>query len=114
MDDYLCFPLPSPAERASLLRLYYDSYIVQRKVKGYECLVETDFARAAKGLDGFSGREISKLMLSVVNSVYGSEDTQVSRALFDTVVKQKADEHQQKEQMGLQEDCKEPGSNRKA
>lgn len=101
MDDYLSFPLPSLTERTNLLKLYYDTYVIKRSVTNHECLAEAEFARVSKTLEGFSGREISKLMLSLVNAVYGSAGTKMSKELFEGVVGQKRQEHKQKSELGF-------------
>jgi ATPase family AAA domain-containing protein 3A/B len=99
MDDYLGFPLPSLSEREGMLRLYYESLVVARALKGHEEVGEGLLKEAARKTDRFSGREISKLMLSVLNAVYGTADVTVSVELFRTVLGQKVSEHQQKERL---------------
>ena len=96
MDDYLGFPLPSLVDRGNILRLYYDSLIAKRKLQGHGNVTQSTLTSAAKTLEGFSGREISKLMLSVLNAVYGTADTKMTEALFKEVVEMKVREHQQK------------------
>jgi ATPase family AAA domain-containing protein 3A/B len=99
MDDYLGFPLPTLIERANLLKLYYNTYITKRKLPGHDSIPELAFQKAAKLLEGFSGREISKMMLSLLNGVYGSTEMVVTEKLFDTIVRQKLKEHNEKDKM---------------
>merc|ERR1712178_348460 len=100
MDDAINFPLPSKEQRRDMLRLYYNSYIVNRGISIHNCkdpqtqiikhsrrnmitfkidnqdakiIDEMDefFLSCASKLEGFSGREISKLVLAVLNGIYG-------------------------------------------
>ncbi|XP_020577638.1 ATPase family AAA domain-containing protein 3-like [Phalaenopsis equestris] len=111
IDEVLEFPLPGEEERLKLLKLYLDKYIVkagERKggvlnalkpqpqkieIKG----IGDDILReAAAKTDGFSGREIAKLMASVQAAVYGSTDCELNPGLFREVVDYKVAEHQQR------------------
>ena len=102
IDEVLEFPLPGEKERFKLLKLYLDKYIaqagsttsglVQNLFKGTQQQIEikglTDDIgeEAAAETDGFSGREIAKLMASVQAAVYGSENCVLDTTLFHEVV----------------------------
>ena len=57
------------------------------------------FETIATKLEGFSGREISKLMIAVQSAAYGSEFNALSERLLLTVVESKVDEHRRKIEM---------------
>ncbi|RDX98187.1 ATPase family AAA domain-containing protein 3, partial [Mucuna pruriens] len=115
IDEVLEFPLPGEEERFKLLKLYLDKYIAQagsRKsgllqnlLKGKPQQIEikglTDdiIKEAAAKTEGFSGREIAKLMASVQAAVYGSENCVLDPNLFREVVDYKVAEHQQRRKL---------------
>jgi ATPase family AAA domain-containing protein 3A/B len=57
------------------------------------------FEAIAAKLEGFSGREIAKLMIAVQSAAYGSELNALGNRLLHTVVDSKVDEHQRKVEM---------------
>ncbi|KAG5533987.1 hypothetical protein RHGRI_027993 [Rhododendron griersonianum] len=112
IDEVLEFPLPGEDERFKLLKLYLDKYIAQAgarkpglfsnlfrkqqqkiEVRG---LTDDILKEAAAKTEGFSGREIAKLMASVQAAVYGSKDCMLDPNLFREVVDYKVAEHQQR------------------
>ncbi|RXI08142.1 hypothetical protein DVH24_022286 [Malus domestica] len=113
IDEVLEFPLPGEEERFKLLKLYLDKYIAQAgsssksgwfrnlfkkqpqkiEMKG---LTDDMIREAAAKTDGFSGREIAKLMASIQAAVYGSKDCVLDPSLFREVVDYKVAEHQQR------------------
>ncbi|KAG9154933.1 hypothetical protein Leryth_012125 [Lithospermum erythrorhizon] len=112
IDEVLEFPLPGEDERFKQLKLYLDKYIAQAgkrkpglfsnlfqkeqqkiEVKG---MTDDILREAASKTEGFSGREIAKLMASVQAAVYGSEDCVLDPKLFREVVDYKVAEHQQR------------------
>ncbi|KAJ7949866.1 ATPase family AAA domain-containing protein 3 [Quillaja saponaria] len=115
IDEVLEFPLPGEDERFKLLKLYLDKYIAQagsrksgvlqkffqRKPQKIEVKGLTDdiLREAANKTDGFSGREIAKLMASVQAAVYGSENCVLDPSLFREVVDYKVAEHQQRRKL---------------
>ncbi|GAU44091.1 hypothetical protein TSUD_92350 [Trifolium subterraneum] len=115
IDEVLEFPLPGEEERYKLLKLYLDKYIaqagsrkpglVQKLLKGNPQKIEikglTDdiIKEAAAKTEGFSGREIAKLMASVQAAVYGSKDCVLDQSLFREVIDYKVAEHQQRRKL---------------
>ncbi|XP_057750668.1 uncharacterized protein LOC130969100 [Arachis stenosperma] len=115
IDEVLEFPLPGEGERFKLLKLYLDKYIAQagsRKLGSIQSLFKgnpqkieikglTDdiIKEAAAKTEGFSGREIAKLMASVQAAVYGSENCVLDPSLFREVVDYKVAEHQQRRKL---------------
>ncbi|KAK1571652.1 hypothetical protein Q3G72_020753 [Acer saccharum] len=116
IDEVLEFPLPGQGERFKLLKLYLERYIAQagsrkpglfnKLFKGEQQKIEikglTDdiLMEAAAKTEGFSGREIAKLMASVQAAVYGSENCVLDASLFREVVDYKVAEHQQRSKLG--------------
>lgn len=115
IDEVLEFPLPGEEERFKLLKLYLDKYIAQTgsrksglveslfkgkpqqiEIKG---LTDDIIKEAAAKTEGFSGREIAKLMASVQAAVYGSENCVLDPSLFREVVDYKVAEHQQRKKL---------------
>ncbi|GMN44181.1 hypothetical protein TIFTF001_013377 [Ficus carica] len=115
IDEVLEFPLPGEEERFKLLKLYLNKYIAQagsRKAGLFNSLFKkqpqkieikglTDdiLREAAAKTDGFSGREVAKLMASVQAAVYGSENCVLDLNLFREVVDYKVAEHQQRRKL---------------
>jgi len=66
-----------------------------------ECeeIVTKDLEDAARRTEGFSGREISKLVLSLQGAAYGRDDCVLSKAMFADVLDWKVKEHSQKAKM---------------
>ncbi|KAJ6313872.1 hypothetical protein OIU78_017509 [Salix suchowensis] len=122
IDEVLEFPLPQTEERFKLLKLYLDKYIAQsgsrksgwlqnlfkrqpRKIE-IKGLTDDIIKEAAERTEGFSGREIAKLMASVQAAVYGSQDCVLDSTLFREVVDYKVAEHQQRRKLASKSDEK--------
>ena len=115
IDEALEFPLPGEQERYKLLKLYLDKYIAQagpKKSNWFKNLFKREQQKIeVKGLtddilkeapaktEGFSGREIAKLMAGVQAAVYGSENCVLDPNLFREVVDYKVAEHQQRKKL---------------
>uniref|UniRef100_A0A7I4E407 AAA+ ATPase domain-containing protein n=1 Tax=Physcomitrium patens TaxID=3218 RepID=A0A7I4E407_PHYPA len=111
VDEALEFPLPGEEERLKLLKLYLEKYIAQAgnfsrgwrswlrgqqdkiEIKG---ITEEVLREAAEKTEGFSGREIAKLMASVQGAVYGSQSSVLDADTFREVVDYKVAEHRQR------------------
>ncbi|XP_043693519.1 ATPase family AAA domain-containing protein 3-B-like [Telopea speciosissima] len=119
IDEVLEFPVPGEEERFKMLKLYLDKYIAKAgesksgwlsslfrkepqriEIKG---LSEEVIQEAAAKTEGFSGREIAKLMASVQAAVYGSNDCVLDSNLFREVVDYKVAEHQQRKKLAESE-----------
>ncbi|XP_078441914.1 uncharacterized protein LOC144711762 [Wolffia australiana] len=122
IDEVLEFPLPGEDERFKLLKLYLDKYIVRaggervgwkswfsRQQRGIEMKNMNDeiLREAAAKMEGFSGREIAKLMAGVQAAVYGSKECVLHPGLFLEVVDYKVAEHQQRRKLAAGEQTKE-------
>jgi len=115
VDDSLLFPLPGLDERKLLVEKYFKDYVVRSTnqlkgvISGYflnkiEYKIDKDIdekclSQVAEITEGFSGREIAKLMLSIQNAMNGSETNTADKKLIDKVTLQKIEEHQQKKKM---------------
>ncbi|KAI3876681.1 hypothetical protein MKW92_005560 [Papaver armeniacum] len=119
IDEVLEFPLPGEDERFKLLKLYLDKYIAkagERKSSWIKSLFQKQpqkieikglsddvIREAAVKTDGFSGREIAKLMAGVQASCYGSTECVLDASLFREVVDYKVAEHQQRRKLAASE-----------
>ncbi|KAL8519703.1 hypothetical protein ACS0TY_010583 [Phlomoides rotata] len=119
IDEVLVFPLPGEDERYKLLTLYLEKYITragERKPGWFSWLLKRQqkkieikglndeiIKEAALKTEGFSGREIAKLMASVQAAVYGSKDCVLDPNLFREVVDYKVAEHQQRKKLASTE-----------
>ncbi|KAL8095570.1 hypothetical protein AgCh_036841 [Apium graveolens] len=117
IDEVLEFPLPGEEERFKLIKLYLEKYIAQaggrkrglfsnlfrkeqQKIE-INNLTDDILKEAAAKTDGFSGREIAKLMAGVQAAVYGSEKCVLDPNLFREVIDYKVVEHQQRKNMAV-------------
>mmetsp|Transcript_18877 Transcript_18877/g.57048 ORF Transcript_18877/g.57048 Transcript_18877/m.57048 type:complete len:601 (-) Transcript_18877:2465-4267(-) len=124
MDEALEFPLPSRDERKAIIALYLEQYITQastataggravglrgrisaffrgQKVAAdaisVEGITEKHVDEAAKATEGFSGRELAKMIASIQTAVYGSKQATLTPAVFQQVVQRKVKEHAQRQ-----------------
>lgn len=58
-----------------------------------EGIDEEVIANAATETEGFSGREIAKMLVSLQSAGYGSKEGKVTRRMFEEIVKEKVEEH---------------------
>lgn len=113
IDEVIEFPLPGEEERLKLLKLYLNKYLChdnngskgglllkkQPKQITIKDLSEDVLKEAAKKTEGFSGREIAKLMASVQAAVYGRPDCVLDSQLLKEIVDYKVVEHHQRLQL---------------
>ncbi|KMT09415.1 hypothetical protein BVRB_6g128900 [Beta vulgaris subsp. vulgaris] len=115
IDDVIEFPLPGEEERYKLLKLYLNKYLsdegrgetkskwglvtkikMKPQIITIKDLSDDVIHEAAKKTEGFSGREIAKLMASVQAAVYGRPDCSLDSQLFKEIVDYKVSEHYQR------------------
>ncbi|KAH1163593.1 hypothetical protein GYH30_001894 [Glycine max] len=110
IDEVIEFPLPGEEERLKLLKLYLNKYLCddnngskggfflkkQPQKIAIKDLSEDVFREAATKTEGFSGREIAKLMASVQAAVYGRPDCILDSQLFRESIDYKVVEHHQR------------------
>ncbi|KAJ6836263.1 ATPase family AAA domain-containing protein 3-like [Iris pallida] len=118
IDEVLEFPLPGEEERLKLLRLYLNKYITrageekrgwfrslfrrQQQTIRIRGVTKDLLEEVAAKTEGFSGREMAKLMASVQAAVYGSRDCELGSGLFREVVDYKVAEHQQRRELAAE------------
>jgi len=81
IDEAVEFPLPGENERKRILQLYFKQYIQQEILdSGKAKVIKTTFNeedpifdRLTQQTDGFSGRQLSKYMISVQSTCYSTE-----------------------------------------
>ncbi|KAL6520036.1 hypothetical protein OROHE_017179 [Orobanche hederae] len=116
IDEVIEFPLPQEDERYKLLKLYLSKYLCGEgngglkygnfflKKKSQKITIKDlsdDVIReAAKRTEGFSGREIAKLIASVQAAVYGRPNCVLDSELFKEIVDYKVAEHHQRIKLG--------------
>ncbi|KAG7623119.1 ATPase AAA-type core [Arabidopsis suecica] len=112
IDEVIEFPLPGEEERFKLLNLYFNKYLkmgdnnedtkpkwshlfkkLSQKITVEEDLTDKVISEAAKKTEGFSGREIAKLVAGVQAGVYGRADCVLDSQLFKEIVEYKVEEH---------------------
>jgi ATPase family AAA domain-containing protein 3A/B len=110
IDEVIEFPLPQQDERYKLLKLYLTKYLTTQtdetkwslflktpqKQITVKDLSDDVIMDAARKTEGFSGREIAKLMASVQAAVYGRPDCVLDSRLFSDIVDYKIGEHKQR------------------
>mmetsp|Transcript_30441 Transcript_30441/g.65554 ORF Transcript_30441/g.65554 Transcript_30441/m.65554 type:complete len:552 (-) Transcript_30441:113-1768(-) len=107
MDESFEFPLPSEAERVRMLDMFMDEYIRRPTKKGQSIevdpAIDEEFLKeVAKKTDGFSGRQLAKLVLGYQAAVFGSGTTRLTKGLAETVLSYKLAHRD--------EDAKNPGN----
>lgn len=110
IDEVIEFPIPGKEERFKLLKLYLNKYLCDegessksgifakktpQKIE-IKDLSDDVIREAARKTEGFSGREIAKLMASVQAAVYGRPDCVLDSQLFKEIVDYKVTEHHQR------------------
>ncbi|PWA48212.1 AAA-type ATPase family protein [Artemisia annua] len=118
IDDVIEFPLPQKDERFKLMKLYLQKYLYDEGDDGKESkwhslfnkktqkivvkdLSDNVIEEAAKKTEGFSGRELAKLIASVQAAVYGRPDCALDSQLFMEIVDYKVGEHKQRIELAL-------------
>lgn len=112
MDEVIEFPLPGVEERFKLLNLYLKKYLETEDESGLKLLLkkkpkqitvkdlsEDQIWEAARKTDGFSGREIAKLVASIQAAVYGQSDCALDSHLFKEIVDYKVAEHHRRKEL---------------
>nr|GEU70186.1 ATPase family AAA domain-containing protein 3C [Tanacetum cinerariifolium] len=118
IDDVIEFPLPQKDERFKLMKLYLQKYLYDEGDNSNESKWHSLFSKktqkivvkdlsdnviqeAAKKTEGFSGRELAKLIASVQAAVYGRPDCDLESQLFMEIVDYKVGEHKQRIELAL-------------
>merc|ERR1712232_838393 len=96
VDEAFEFPRPAYPERVQMLNMFLDQYVRQPTKRGWT--IEVDPAiddkfveNIAERTDGFSGRQIAKLVLSYQSAVFGSGTQKLTVGLAETVLQWRLD-----------------------
>lgn len=94
VDESFEFPLPSINERKKMLGMFMDDHIHKPTRRGKSIEVDEGLDSAfledvAKRTDGFSGRQLAKLVLAYQAAVFGSGTTRLTTGLAETVLQYK-------------------------
>jgi len=91
IDEGFEFPLPSNKERLRMLEMFMDEHIHKPTKKGRIIEVDEGMHTAflqdvADRTEGFSGRQLAKLVLAYQAAVFGSGTTRLTTGLAETVL----------------------------
>jgi ATPase family AAA domain-containing protein 3A/B len=109
LDEMVQFNLPSLAERRRMTYLYFDSYILKsaerrRPIKIGAFDFEKKCEELAQRTDGFSGREIAKLLAACQASAYASEDATLTEEMIDKKLRDALESHLKKVEWRAEEE----------
>jgi len=94
VDESFEFPLPSNEERLRMLQMFMEEHVHKPTRKGKVIEVDPGLDDAflldvAKRTEGFSGRQLAKLVLAYQAAVFGSGTTRLTTGLAETVLRYK-------------------------
>jgi len=94
VDESFEFPLPSLKERERMLGMFMEEHIhrptkVGKTIEVDPGLDEAFLQEVAKRTEGFSGRQLAKLVLAYQAAVFGSGTTRLTTGLAETVLQYK-------------------------
>jgi ATPase family AAA domain-containing protein 3A/B len=103
IDEMVEFKLPGLAERVRMLKQYVKQYISDppnsSAAKIYvEDIDDEVYEDVAKRIEGFSGREISKLVIAFQASAYGSSTSIFNKQMLEEALEHHLIAHRQKEE----------------
>ncbi|KAI9922017.1 hypothetical protein PsorP6_000050 [Peronosclerospora sorghi] len=102
IDEMVEFRLPGFDERVRMLKQYFDNYIratknSRAKKIHVEDIEDSDFEELATRIEGFSGRELSKLVIAFQAAAYGSPTSVFNNEMMKQVLEHHLTAHLQKE-----------------
>lgn len=91
IDEAFEFPRPAYEQRVTMLNMFVDQYIHRPTKKGKAIQVDEDInaeflLEVAKKTEGFSGRQLAKLVLALQSAVFGSGTQKLTKGLADAVL----------------------------
>ncbi|CAF4560478.1 unnamed protein product [Rotaria socialis] len=109
LDEMVQFNIPSLEERRRMTFLYFDTYILKsaerrRPIKIGSFDFEKKCEELAQRTDGFSGREIAKLLAACQASAYASEDGTLTEEMIDKKLRDALESHSKKVQWRAEEE----------
>lgn len=101
VDESFEFPNPGLDERKKMLTMFMDEHILKPTQRGKiievdEALNQAFLDDVAARTDGFSGRQLAKLVLAYQAAVFGSGTTRLTAGLAETVLQYKL-QHREEE-----------------
>ena len=92
VDEIVEFELPGEDERVKMLEMYIEKYLLNPTGNGSKVVVEgldaADVKSVAVKTEGWSGREIAKLVIAWQSAAYGSEGAVLdNKTLYDTLAR---------------------------
>lgn len=124
-DESLLFGLPDAESRQRLITQYYEAFVKDEVVKNNEfatslgshirsyltqedpfrlrinddVMDDEQLGTIVAATEGFSGREIGKLMIAVQANLYSSDNGKLTKDMVQTIAEIKVDEHREKLRM---------------
>jgi len=105
IDEMVEFGLPGEAERAKMLKQYFEKYISKPENKAKKITLDEDlgdmdneYAKIAQRTKGFSGREISKLAIAWQAAAFGGNSATLDKKMLNEVLHHHIAAHKQKEE----------------
>eukprot|EP00918_Siedleckia_nematoides_P099928 GHVU01218589.1.p1 GENE.GHVU01218589.1~~GHVU01218589.1.p1 ORF type:complete len:168 (-),score=41.20 GHVU01218589.1:106-573(-) len=91
IDEQFEFPLPPKPERYEMLKMFFEEHILTPTKRGRGIVVDPKVDDAylqqlAETTDGFSGRQLSKLVMAMQAAAFGSGTNNLTRGVADAVV----------------------------
>jgi len=89
VDEQFEFPMPLLLERRKMIAMFMNEYIYAPTKKGRKIVVDSEIDESyidylAKNTEGFSGRQLAKLVISMQAAVFGSGTNALTKGLADT------------------------------
>ena len=94
MDEQFEFPRPGIEQRKQMLEMFIKEHITDRMAVDPDVLSPSYIEQVAMKTEGFSGRQISKLVLAYQSAVYGSGAKGLTKGMADTVLDWKLEHFQ--------------------
>lgn len=95
IDDSFAFPMPSLPERERMLDMFMQEHIFKETKRGKVIQVDEEvrdpafIKDIAVRTDGFSGRQLAKLVIAYQAAVFGSGTTKLTKGLAEAVLSYK-------------------------
>ncbi|KAL7667889.1 hypothetical protein ACOME3_008616 [Neoechinorhynchus agilis] len=101
IDDIVTFKLPSVEERKRMIFYYFDKYIVstlrgKRKIRVGDFDFTNVCDKIAEKTEGFSGRELSKLIVACQASAFASDDCVLTEEMINNKLEHACMAHKKK------------------
>ena len=98
MDEQFEFPRPGLEQRKQMLNMFMKEHITDRMAVDPDVVDPKYIEEVAIKTEGFSGRQISKLVLAYQSAVYGSGAKGLTKGMADTVLQWKLEHFELDEQ----------------